>query len=344
MIRVNEAFRPQRVTGQQRYATEVADRLLRAPDVTGARPGGFAGRRGATAWAWTLAVLPVRTRGDVLLSLTSRAPLGHPRHVVTVHDLFVLTNPEWYSRGYVRTHAPVLRSSLRGAAAVLAVSEPVAAQVRASGLTSAEVTVVPNAPSDLFGEVTADVATTVLDRHGLTRDRYLLTVGSRDPRKNLRRLVDAHAGLAPAVRRAFPLVVVGGGHAAFGDEGISLPDDVVELGYVSDAELAALYGSARAVVFPSLDEGFGLPIVEAAAAGARLVASDIPAFSWIAGDAMATVDPRSTDSIRAGLERVVDDIDSVPLLDVAAMRSRFDWDRSAATALDVCRSVAGIRA
>jgi len=344
MIRVNEAFRPQRVTGQQRYATEIADRLLCAPDATGVRPSAAVGRRGATAWAWTLAALPLRARRDVLLSLTSRAPLGHPHHVVTVHDLFVLTNPEWYSRGYVRTHAPVLRTSLRGAAAVLAVSEPVAAQVRASGLTSAAVTVVPNAPSAVFGAVTADDAAAVLARHGLAQDGYLLTVGSRDPRKNLRRLIDAHAQLGPAVRRAFPLVVVGGGHAAFGDEGITLPADVLELGYVSDAELAALYGSARAVVFPSLDEGFGLPIVEAAAAGARLVASDIPAFTWIAGGAMATVDPRSTSSIRAGLERVVDDIASVPLLDVAEMRTRFDWDRSAATALEVCRSVAETRA
>lgn len=343
MILVNEAFRPQRVTGQQRYASEIANRVLAAPDVSGIAPGARTGRRGSTAWAWTLAALPLLARGRTLLSLTSRAPLEHPKHVVTVHDLFVLTNPEWYSTAYVRTHAPALRAALRSAAAVLAVSEPVARQIRRSGLTGASVTVVPNAPSAVFGTISPETGDNLLARQGLVRDGFLLTVGSRDPRKNLRRLLDAYGRLSPVERRAVPLVVVGGGHAAFGAEDLDVPDGVVELGYVSDADLAALYGAARGVVFPSLDEGFGLPIVEAAAAGARLVASDIDAFRWIAGETLVTVDPYSVDSVLDGLRQVVDSPDTVPLLDVAAMRARFDWDRSAGLALEVCRTVEGQR-
>ncbi|GIG53425.1 glycosyltransferase family 4 protein [Demequina activiva] len=328
-ITINGAFRPQRITGQQRYATEIADRVLAAAHVREAVPAGAWSGSAAREWAWTLLRLPSMARGSTLLSLTSRAPVGMSQ-VLAVHDLFVLTHPEWYSRRYVMTHAPALRAQLASAAAVVAVSEPTAEDV--AHHYDGEVVVAPNAPSAVFADPSrADHA--ILDRLGVRRDGYLLTVGSMDPRKNLARLAHAFGTLPAATRSAFPLVVVGASATIYRDAGLTWPEGVRSAGYVTDEELAALYRGSRAVVFPSQAEGFGLPLVEAAAAGATgVVISDLPVFRWICGDGAAYVDPSSIASIAQGLERAIEN--GVPAMDVDL--ERFDWDASAATVSAAC--------
>ncbi|MGI3785610.1 MAG: glycosyltransferase family 4 protein, partial [Janthinobacterium lividum] len=258
----------------------------------------------------------------MLLSLTARAPLWARRHVLVVHDLFVLTNPEWFSRKYVWTHAPLLRLQLRTAKALVAVSEPVAAQLASYGVP---VSVAPNAPSAVFSSASMLDDEIVLEARGLRRGTYLLAVGSLDPRKNLPLLARAYAALTPEERASHPLVVVGGGAAIFRSQDIAWSPEVVDAGYVSDDELRALYAGARAVVFVSLAEGFGLPLVEAAAAGAgSLVISDIEVFRWVCGPAAHYVDPTSVESITGGLRRSMD-VELPPGIDL----DRFDWDDSA---------------
>jgi glycosyltransferase involved in cell wall biosynthesis len=320
---VNGAFRPQRLTGQQRYATEIADRLVRA-GVREVRPGAFWARSSVRTWLWTLLVLPIRTWGSVLISLTARAPVVHPRQVLAVHDLFVLTNPEWYSANYVRSHVPMLRLQLRSAAAVVAVSRPVADQVGARPGVGA-VTLAPNAPSAVF--LAPAHSDAVLQRTGLRSGRFLLAIGSLDPRKNLVRLAAAWASVPEEVRLACPLAIVGGGAAIYAQGAITWPTGTVVTGYVDDEELADLYGAARAVVFVSLAEGFGLPIVEAAGAGVeRFVLSDIDVFHWIAGNAARYVDPLSESAIAEALVAAVQDARwDAAQIDVR----RFDWDSSA---------------
>jgi len=332
---INGAFRSQRVTGQQRYATEIADRLLAHASFSELRPEGIWTGSSAREWAWTLARLPLLARRDTLVSLTARAPIGVGQ-VLIVHDLFVLTNPEWYSGAYIRTHAPALRAQLRAAKSVVAVSEPTAELVRAR--FDGEVVVAPNAPSRVFATNRSDDADTVMDRLGVRGGSFLLTVGSLDPRKNLPALAQAYAALSSETRAQFPLVVVGGAAAIYRDESIAWPEGTIAAGYVSDDDLAVLYRGARAVVFPSLAEGFGLPLVEAAAAGAGgLVISDIPVFRWICGDGALYIDPASVSSITAGLSRAI--TDGAP--PIAIEPGRFDWDASAATVAHAALSAAG---
>lgn len=332
---VNGAFRQQRVTGQQRYATEIADRLIRA-GAEEARPGRFWSRSTAATWMWSLLVLPVRTRSAVLISLTARAPVFHRCQVLAVHDLFVLTNPEWYSKFYVRSHAPLLRLQLRTAAAVVAVSQPVADQV-VSATRAVSVTLAPNAPSDLFAGGRA--ATEVLDRVGVTRSTYLLAIGSRDPRKNLARLAAAWASVPEVDRLACPLVVVGGSASIYASEAVQWPAGTVLTGYVPDDELASLYDAARGVVFVSLAEGFGLPIVEAAAAGVRrFVLSDIEVFHWIAGDGAVYVDPMSR---RAMTDALLNLIRAETWPEARVDVDRFVWEESASAVMAAARRVAG---
>jgi glycosyltransferase involved in cell wall biosynthesis len=327
-ILINGSFRSQRITGQQRYATEIAGRLLGREGVR-ERDAGEQG--GSPLRGWTQAQLAGfgRGRNERLLTLTSRGPLVGRRHVVVVHDLFVLDHPEWYSRAYIATHAPVLRSQLRSAELVVAVSDPVALRVRTLVGAGTPVITIPNAPAELF---TADqVDPLALATHGLERGGYILAVSSDDPRKNLARLVDAHATLPAEVRSAFPLVLAGGSSSIYATSARSARDAAIRLGYVDDVELARLYSAAALVAFPSLDEGFGLPAVEALASGADIVVADVPVLRWVCGAHARYTDPTSVESITAELEAALRS--PTPRVErarrAASIRERFSWESSA---------------
>lgn len=328
---VNQSYAPQRVTGQQRYAREIAKRVAAAESVGVLIPTGVWASSALCVWMWVQCVLPLRARGATVLSLTSRAPLWRRRHVLVVHDLFVLTNPEWFSRTYVWTHAPLLRAQIRSAAAVVAVSGPTANALTA--LRSDTVAVAPNAPSEQFRHRPDGPDDDALRSRGLEPGTYFLAVGSRDPRKNLGRLAAAYGQLGAGDRAAHPLVVVGGSSAIFSGEELCWPAGTVDAGYVDDEELRQLYRHARCLVLVSLAEGFGLPLVEAVAAGSRsLLVSDIPVFRWICGTSARYVDPLSPEEIAAMLRKEIDDPQ-----DQEVNLDRFDWDASAGIVADVCR-------
>lgn len=333
-VLINQSYWTQRVTGQQRYASEIARRIEAWPRFSGIRPAGFWSSSTLRVWAWVQLVLPVVARRAVVLSMTSRAPLWRRRHVLVVHDLFVLTNPEWFSRRYVWTHAPLLRAQIRSAAAVVAVSRPVADQLAA--LRPGDIAVAPNAPSEVFSRDVGTDGAALADR-GLVAGSYFLAVGSKDPRKNLGRLAEAYGLLDADERLRHPLVVVGGGAAIYRGHDVAWPEGTIEVGYVSDDELRQLYSGARSVVFISKAEGFGLPVVEAVAAGVpSLLLSDIEVFRWICGDHARYVDPSSTAAVVAGLRADIEH----PYRQEMDLE-RFSWDASAAVIAEVCDDVAG---
>ncbi|WP_162599809.1 glycosyltransferase family 4 protein [Nocardioides solisilvae] len=334
-VSVNGYFRAQTVSGQQRYATEIAARLLTTdPTITELHPR----LTGRAAWLDLMTRLPLRARGDVLVSLTSRAPVGVKRHVVTVHDLFPLEHPEWYSRAYVELHRRLLRHHLQHAAGLVVVSEPVRDQVAAVARRGMPIVVAPNAPS-------ADLVPP--DGHQPTfevPERFILTVGSLEPRKNLVRLVTAYRQLPADFRAEHPLLVAGGSAASFrqvpglaeltdGASGVRLLDRV------SDEDLACLYRDASVFTSVSLAEGFGIPVVEAAASmTGTLLLSDIPAYRWLAPAGSAVfADPTSVDEISASLLRAATTPGSPASL--RELAGRFSWDDSAATVLELARAL-----
>ena len=330
---INGAFSGQRVTGPQRYAVEVSARLVAEH---GGRlvvpPRGVSGRAGLTH-GWAHLALPLLSARGHLVSLTARSPVLARRHTLVVHDLFVLEHPEWFSEKYVRSHAPVLSAQLRTAARLVAVSEPVAGQLRRLH-PEKPVTVAPNAPSDVFrspsGEHLPKDVQRLLEEPGV--EGFLFAVGSRDPRKNFGRLTAAYSTLPAAVRSAFPLVIAGGESDVFATSSVAPAAGVQWLGYVDDLELADLYATATAVAVPSLAEGFGLPVVEALTAGGRLAVSDIATLRWVAGTAARYFDPEDVDDIARVLLGMITD---PPVQgDPAAVLSRFSW---AATADEIAR-------
>ncbi|TDL37401.1 glycosyltransferase family 4 protein [Arthrobacter nitrophenolicus] len=328
MIAVNGAFLGQRVTGQQRYALELSAELLRMNDARLLRMSAKASAFASWAWAQTLGM---RLRNDEwLLTLTSRGPVVAPRHIVTVHDTFVLTNPEWFSPKYVSTHAPVLRLQLANAKAVVAVSEATAESVREHVRAATPVVVAPNAPASIFFRSQGDPSEVpACAKSELQEHRFVLAVASHDPRKNLKRLVTAYDSLPLDFQKQFPLVLVGGQGDSFrlSDEERSAIARY-SIGYVSDADLSWLYSQAAAVVFPSLNEGFGLPVVEALAAGACVAVSDIPVMRWVASSYADYFDPEDTASIADAIVRTA--LKSEPDSSISDwVGARFSWQKSA---------------
>ena len=177
--------------------------------------------------------------------------------------------------------------------------------------------------------------------------RYALTVGTLEPRKNLRRLLDAWARLPASLRRERSLLVAGG--RGWGSETVAgviarRPElaAVRLLGEVSDGDLAALYSAAEAFAYPSLAEGFGLPVVEAMACGAPVLTSDRSATAEVAAGAALLVDPEDVLAISRGLADLLGDpAERDRLGRLGAERAaELSWRRAARETLELYRRLA----
>ncbi|MGA9421798.1 MAG: glycosyltransferase family 1 protein, partial [Rhodanobacteraceae bacterium] len=151
-----------------------------------------------------------------------------------------------------------------------------------------------------------------LARHQLVQGAYLLVVATQEPRKNLVRLVRAYAGLSSSLRARRPLVIVGArGWLNAELERALAPLEanvgVRRLGYVAEDDLPLVYAGATAFAFPSLYEGFGLPVLEAMASGLPVLTSNVSSLPEVAGDVALTVDPLDEDALRNGLARLLED-------------------------------------
>ena len=169
---------------------------------------------------------------------------------------------------------------------------------------------------------------------GLPAAGFVLVVGTLEPRKNLPALVSAYAELSSPLQDAHPLVVVGAPGWQTGATLAalrSLGDRCVLLGHVSDGVLAELYRRCAAFCYPSLGEGFGLPVLEAMSAGAAVVTSNVSSLPEVGGDAVEYVDPASVESIAAGLDRVLTSPERRRTLGerARARAAGFSWERTA---------------
>jgi glycosyltransferase involved in cell wall biosynthesis len=254
---------------------------------------------------------------DVLHCTTFRGPVDmRVPTVLTVHDLAVLRAPGAFPRWHRLYGRAGLTRVLRAADAIVAVSEFTRGEtIDLAGVAPDRVRVVPNGVDDVFGP----------DGPSAAGD-YALAVATLEPRKNLARAVEA------AREEGVELRVVG----ARGWGGVDVEGWV---GEIPDGELAALYRGAQCVVYPSLYEGFGLPVLEAMACGTPVVTSVGTAMEEVAGEAAVLVDPLDVSAIAEGMRTAVARRDELVPLGLERARS-FTWQRAADSVVELWRELA----
>ncbi|HEU5280336.1 MAG TPA: glycosyltransferase family 1 protein [Gaiellaceae bacterium] len=307
--------------GTARYLKGLVDELQRRGDVAVQTRSFGRGDRLSTLvrdGVWYPFLLGRQEDADVLHCPTYRGPIrSRLPLVVTVHDLAVLRHPEAFNR-WTRTYSPqVVPRVLRGAARVIAVSE----------FTRRELVELLAVPDDKIRVVPNAVAAEFTHEGEAEAGDYVLAVGTLEPRKNLARLVEA-------VRRTnLELRVVG----ARGWGGVEVAGNGVRwLGEVDDTELARLYRGAACVAYPSLYEGFGIPVLEAMACGAPVVTSRGTAMEEVADGAAVLVDAGDPADIAAGIERASAERDQLVARGLERARA-FRWAAVAEATVQVYR-------
>ena len=273
-------------------------------------------------------------------------PVARARTALTVHDLSFMRYPECSSPpllDYLMRHVP---RSVARADLILADSQSTLRDlVDLLHVTEECVQVVYPAIGDRFQPVPLTKAQSVHERYGIRRP-YILSLGTLQPRKNYPRLIQAFARLR--AERGIPhQLVIGGGRGWLGEAieetitSLGLEDHVHLAGFIDDGDLPALYSAADLFSFPSLYEGFGIPVLEAMACGTPVVTSNVSSLPEAAGDAALLVDPLDVGDIAQAIWRALDDSDlRYRLIERGLVQSTvFTWDRSARELLDAYRGL-----
>jgi alpha-1,3-rhamnosyl/mannosyltransferase len=266
--------------------------------------------------------------------------------VVTIHDLSVLLHPEWHPAERVRHYEQHFHHGLSRCAHVLTVSEFTRREViSALGWPPERVTRAYNGVRPTMMRLASNSVRRTLRRLKLP-SRYLLHVGTIEPRKNLVTLIRAYGALSASLRESCPLVLVGGWGWNHDEVARILEADgrrlgVRHVGYVSERDLPAVYNGATALVFPSFYEGFGLPVVEMMACGGAVLASTAEALVELVTDEAHLIDPHDLGGWQLAMKRVIEDEEWRATLRAGAVRraARFTWGACAAQTVKVYRGV-----
>ena len=352
---INGRFLSQTVTGVQRAALETVramDRLAASGDPV------FLGLEGevlapptartlslthipvrrigfSSGHLWEQVELPWHARTGILVSLANAAPLVTRRQCVTLHDASVFAVPEAYSPVYLAWYRVLTPGLGRRAERIITDSAFSRGElVRRAGIREDKIRVVPLGAEHILA-VPCDLR--VVAEHGLGERPFILAVSSHSAHKNLRALCEATRLLEPD---AYHVVVAGGGNdRVFDASPVPWPEHVKRLGYVTDAQLRALYSHAACFVYPSLYEGFGLPPLEAMMCGCPVVVSRAASLPEVCGEAAVYCDPHDPADIARSIAAVMGN---------EALRTRmksrgyerareFTWDRSARLLTGVVR-------
>jgi alpha-1,3-rhamnosyl/mannosyltransferase len=317
--------------------------------------GSIAGPLGTSARLGLLYLLNLFPN-DICGWLDSRVDLFHtckllnpPRRAkltATMHDFTCWLLPETHTPANVAADKHFAERILKRADALIAVSEATRCDaVRILNLSPEKIRVIHHGVSDTFFSVTPKDADAVRTRHGLHHP-YFLFVGTIEPRKNLDLLLNAYGALPSSIRDEFDLVLAGSPGWAHSEIMARLREPAPGLrylGYVPEQDLPGLVAGAAAFVYPSLYEGFGLPVIQAMAAGTPVITSSVSALRETAGGAALLIDPRSQADLRGAMRDLVTSPSRrAELIDLGRSNAhRFSWSECARQSLQFFEDVLG---
>src|ERR1700741_1374950 len=289
-----------------------------------------------------------RSRFNLFPGTNYSVPLFKPcSTVVTVHDLSLLLWPQTHAQHLSRRARWRLPLMARRADAIIGPSQNIKAEVcEHLKIDDSKITVIPEAPRSSFWQV--PIAETVAVRRRLNiGDDFILFVGTIEPRKNLLTLVRAFAEVLRNRACETQLVLAGSEGWLTGElhdflRTAEVSERVRFAGYLADDDLRALYSSCRIFVYPSLYEGFGLPLLEAMRCGAPVITSNIPSIRETVGDAALLVSPTDVHELAGSLMQLIENQSERERRSAAGKQHalKFSWDRAATATLKVYRQLA----
>jgi glycosyltransferase involved in cell wall biosynthesis len=326
---INGRFSLRQITGVERYAGEVTIRLGQFASLI--RPAFNAlGWRGLV---WEQVQLPKSLEnGGLLLSPANSGPISVRRQIVVLHDISPLEHPEWFDQVFFTWYRLLLPELAKRAVHLITVSNFSKQRICTRlGVHPDKVSVIPGGVNrDVFHPSTEEEIARVRHKYNLPSN-YLLFLGSIEPRKNLVRLLKAWDRLSRKYTDMILVVIGKSGRVFRAVPNQNKYSSVMWLGYVPDKDLTPLLSGGTALIYPSLYEGFGLPVLEAMACGTPVVAGGVGGIVEVLGTAGLLCNPEETEDIATRISQVLDD---------SSLRSRmsdagigrvddFSWDQTA---------------
>jgi len=325
---VNGRFLSRRVTGVERYGREILRWFGGNYRLERTRANGWRGH------AWEQFILPRKLNPEsILWSPANTGPLMIRDQVLTIHDLSPLEHPEWFRTSFAawyRLFLPILARRVRG---VFTPSETMKHKIMRR-FEIGNVVVTPN------GVDRAVFHPDAKQRNHDLRERYVLFVGSLEPRKNLGALIQAWNQIKNDFRDTW-LVIAGTSGTVFRSANLPEAERVRTLGYVPEEDLPGLYAKATMLALPSQDEGFGLTALEAMACGTPVVASDGGALPEVVGDAGLIFNLTNPDGLSTTMKRCLCDYDlRLSLKEKGLERATtFSWQKTAELVLNTLNEI-----
>lgn len=346
-------FMTQRITGVQRFAFEICkalDALCCANsdvEFIGLRPNcqiqeqysnyNFNSIRvnscgHLSGHLWEQLELPWYSSGSLLVNLCNTAPLFKFKQCITLHDVIFMTNQDSQKLWFKLWYRLIARVTSFSAQTIFTVSQFSKAEiVRTLKITASRIIVLGNAPS----LQNYNYINRVFTRFGLSDKKYFLVIGSSSVRKNTQIVTNLFA-FDPELRGTI-LVIVGGKYMNLTAIDDIVADNIIYTNYVEDGELRSLYHNAQALIFPSLYEGFGIPVIEAMSEHTPVIVADIPVLQEVCADSALYFDPHDAMALKSLLlqvisnQRITDDLNNAAALRV----SHYKWTKFAKIMQDI---------
>ena len=329
------------LTGVQRYTREL---LQRAPEgVTEISPP--YPLSGAAGHLWEQCVLPLHSRDRTLWSPGNTGPLAVRNQVLTIHDLATIDHPEWFSRRFATWYNFLLPKLVQRVVHVITISHFTKQRlIERCAVSEDRISVIPNGIVKSFAPQDTSTVRRMREQLKIPSEHYVLATGSLDPRKNLERQLSIWRRIQNDVPNDLWLVLFG----ETASSGIfrhthphDLPARVHVAGHVPDDVIPSLYAGALVFLYPSMYEGFGLPVLEAMASGTPVITSNVSAIPEVAGDSAMCINPYNEDDIVSALLTIIGDASlRATLSEKGRKRSeQFSWEKSAHMTFEVLKSV-----